>query len=470
MFKKLSTWAAADLFRIVKLTVLFLLTGHWIGCLWFYIGRWQISHGSLNAFTGRQTWLQAFPGRGKAYLYADVRTQYTASLYWAVTTMTTVGYGDIVPLTNVERAFACCVELIGAIGTALVFGNVALLMQNSDGAAARYRQRLLAIKKFCARHGVPPSLAARIKSSVNYLWAAHAGLDAPAVVANLPLPLQAEVLSHVQQRVVHNASLFKHCDAGFINAVVVRLRPQVVLPGDEVFSVGDASADLFFISRGCVDITDGVHPASAFIAALREGEFFGEVEAFGARQRRCVTVTATTFCDLHVISKADLDDILLDFPEYVNTLRAAADQRLAELAARGAQVEGPAVVRHDGATALPATLQSATSEDGAASDGLSQAERLLDELIAWQAAQERALHHKLWALEEAHALLASKLAALAKQYTAAVEVKQSSGSLDAPGSTSGRLAAFVRSATTRLAHSTRRIKPVAVELTPTGTS
>jgi len=459
MFKKLNTWAAADLFRVIKLTVLFLLMGHWIGCLWFYLGRWQIAHGTLNAFTGRQTWLQAFPGHGWAYLNADVRTQYTASLYWAITTMTTVGYGDIVPLTNIERAFACCVELIGAIGTALVFGNVALLMQNSDGTAARYRHRLLAIKQFCARHSVPPLLAARIKSSVNYLWAAHAGLDAPAVVADLPLQLKAEVLGHVQQRVVHNASLFKHCDAGFINAVVVRLRPQVVLPGDGIYSIGDATSDLFFITRGSVDITDGSgSPEAAVIATLVEGEFFGEVEAFGSRQRRCVTATATAFCDLHAISKADLDDILQDFPEYVTTLRAAADQRMAELAARGARVDSDPQPASPPSMALP-------SEDAATADGSFQVERMLDELMLWQAAQEKALHHKLWALEEAHATMAIKLEALAKQYTAVVEATRVRDARSASGSTSARLGGLVRSATNRLIITTRRIKPVSDTLT-----
>lgn len=35
------------------------------------------------------SWVQAFPGKGFAYLNSDVRTKYTASLYWAITTMTT---------------------------------------------------------------------------------------------------------------------------------------------------------------------------------------------------------------------------------------------------------------------------------------------------------------------------------------------------------------------------------------------
>lgn len=36
-------------------------------------------------------------------------------MYWTLVTLTTTGYGDITPQTNLERSFTMCVELLGAV-------------------------------------------------------------------------------------------------------------------------------------------------------------------------------------------------------------------------------------------------------------------------------------------------------------------------------------------------------------------
>jgi CRP-like cAMP-binding protein len=381
---------------------------------------------SANAYSGALTWVEAFPGRGHAYADADVRTKYTAALYWTLTTMTTVGYGDIVPLTNYERAFACCVELLGAVCTALVFGNVALLVQGFDGAGARLRERLATLNEFIARHEVPPLLAGRIRAAAAHAAAAHAGVDATATLCELPPALRAEVLTHLQAGAVQASSLFRHCAPGMVNAIVCRLRPVLVLPGDDVYAAGDAGRDLFFVARGALKLTspDG----RTVYAVLRDGDFFGEVEAVvAAGTRRGATATALTHCELHALSRDALADVLCDYPEYVEPLRAAAEHRAAAMAECAAAADAAAAVAAAHADAAdgdesrddekkpaalmpppPAALPAAAAATTATADapdvaalaaavggGLGEAERALEALLTWQSAQAQALHRKL---------------------------------------------------------------------------
>ena len=89
----------------------------------------QIENVGANEFTGGITWIEVPLGSGtKPLLAADTSTRYTSALYWAATTMSTTGYGDIVPLTNYERTYALSVMLVGVVVSALVFGVLAQII------------------------------------------------------------------------------------------------------------------------------------------------------------------------------------------------------------------------------------------------------------------------------------------------------------------------------------------------------
>jgi hypothetical protein len=42
--RKAAALAAADGLRVAKLALAFLLLGHWVGCFWYFLGRWQVEH------------------------------------------------------------------------------------------------------------------------------------------------------------------------------------------------------------------------------------------------------------------------------------------------------------------------------------------------------------------------------------------------------------------------------------------
>lgn len=75
-------------------------------------------------------------GGGSAFAALEPNHSTWSGIYWAATTMTTVGYGDIPPTTAGSRALALFVMVVGIGFGSLMIGAIADRFVRNDGAAA----------------------------------------------------------------------------------------------------------------------------------------------------------------------------------------------------------------------------------------------------------------------------------------------------------------------------------------------
>lgn len=72
------------------------------------------------------------------------------SMYWAIVTMTTVGYGDISPATNLGQFIASIIMLLGYAVIAVPTGIVSAEMTKSD---TEFEQKSTQACRFCSQEG-----------------------------------------------------------------------------------------------------------------------------------------------------------------------------------------------------------------------------------------------------------------------------------------------------------------------------
>ena len=84
--------------KLAKFIFGVMMLSHWMACLWGLVP--QIEEAEINWITND----------GLPDVAAD---RYTASLYWAVMTLITIGYGDIPAITRSERLVCVLCMMIG---------------------------------------------------------------------------------------------------------------------------------------------------------------------------------------------------------------------------------------------------------------------------------------------------------------------------------------------------------------------
>ena len=97
--------------------------------------------------------------------------------------------------------------------------------------------------------------------------------------------------------------------------------------GDAIYGEGDAGDTLFIIAEGEVELTQTSGDSDISLAALTDGDFFGELSALEALDR-CESARATTACRLLPIDAGTLEQLLKENPEILQRMLRRLARRL----------------------------------------------------------------------------------------------------------------------------------------------
>jgi voltage-gated potassium channel len=175
------------------------------------------------------------------------------AMWWAIVTLGTIGYGDVVPVTALGKMVASVTMVLGLVMIALPVGIIA----NAFNEQIHRRDFVVT-------------------------W---------GMVAKVPL--------------------FSELSAAEIADIMRLLRSQQVEPGAVIVRRGDPGQSMYFIAAGEIEI----HLPNER-ARLGVGHFFGEIAVL-QRTRRSATVTAVTRTSLLVLDASDMHALMERAPRRV---------------------------------------------------------------------------------------------------------------------------------------------------------
>jgi voltage-gated potassium channel len=254
----------------------------------------------------------------------DPWTAYLHSLYWCISTLTTIGYTDFTPVNKSEYLYAIAVMIFGVGMYGYVIANVSTILTNLEPGRARYMANLERVGAFMQYRRIPSGLRKRIREYYAYLWEERLGYDEGPIVDALPPGLRTEVSLHLKRDIIQKVPFFQKARESLLRDIALQMRPVVYTPGDYVFRKGDPGKEMYFISSGRLQVLS--EDGNNGLATLGEGDFFGEM-ALLLDQPRTASVRAEGYCDLYRLEKSDFLTAMAKHPDFAEHVRTMTEVR-----------------------------------------------------------------------------------------------------------------------------------------------
>lgn len=321
-------------FKLAKLIIIIIVVGHWLSCLFYYVGSIDYSDTMLDPGLddgGERAvgWVARQFSANECPAGRCLWQKYVTAFYWAVMTMTTVGYGDIVPATKYEMLTCIVAMIIGGFVFGMIVGNLAELSKRANAGELMRQEAVskvqMILQSGVAKGTVPTDLSRRIKAHCSYILERKTALDINSFVLNLPPELRDQMAEsmHWIDGVADGHEVFgllhkiPFLNPGLSNQASIRICAKMKNMSfnppegqrEAVMQEGAAGEEMYVVIEGSRSVlveADGIQ-----LGRLSAGDFFGELGALlppemADLRKRSRSAYAITMTQLGMITHDDL--------------------------------------------------------------------------------------------------------------------------------------------------------------------
>lgn len=291
----------SNLFLYARLGSVVFFLAHWTACAWSFI-----SMQSLDSVP--KSWILELETHNE-YL-VSVSERYITSLYWAFTTMITIGYGDIIALSSSEQITAMFSMCIASGFFSFIVGNFSNIIMANSALEDKQSETLLSVNGYMKKNQFPTRIQYKVRSYLKYLFKYQLKrvLREQQIFDLLNEPLREEILMCTQGLKLLHYSIFpKYFSPGVLVQLTKLLKMSTFGPSDGVIKEGEMERVLYFIINGRATVYHS--KTSTLFKALGKDKRFGEIGFFSGNPRSA-SVKSINFTELVHI---DWKDMMTEF-------------------------------------------------------------------------------------------------------------------------------------------------------------
>ena len=95
--------------------------------------------------------------------------RYVNSLYWAFITMTTIGYGDVLPYNTQEKIFVIIIAIICSVIFAYSMNNIGEILKELGMRQAAFRSKMVNLNLYMEKRDLSKDLKMKVIKYFQYL-------------------------------------------------------------------------------------------------------------------------------------------------------------------------------------------------------------------------------------------------------------------------------------------------------------
>ncbi|KAJ0977197.1 hypothetical protein J5N97_012671 [Dioscorea zingiberensis] len=290
--------------RIVKLITVELYCTHTAACIFYYLAT------TIPRVDEGYTWIGSLTMGDHKYTNfreIDFWTRYITSMYFAIVTMATVGYGDIHAVNTREMIFIMIYVSFDMILGAYLIGNMtALIVKGSK--TERFRDKMTDLIKYMNRNKLGKDIRSQVKNHLRLQY--ESTYTKSRILEDIPVAIRSKISQNLYIEAVQRVPLFKGCSDEFLNQIVMKLNEEFFLPGEVIIEQGSAVDQIYIVSHGQLEeVVIGEDGTEELIADLVPYDLFGEVAVL-CNIPQPYTVRVSELCKLLRMEKQSLTSIL----------------------------------------------------------------------------------------------------------------------------------------------------------------
>ena len=181
---------------------------------------------------------------------------YIASLYYLMTTLTTVGYGDISSYyNNFEIIFGIFILIVGTCAYSWILTYISNYIKKNNEKFIDFEEKMKILSEIKLDYpNLDKNLYDRIKRYLNYNKSEYK-LNLKFILESLPSSLQNNLIIEIYKPIIQNFQFFKSFEnSDFFVKIVTSMKPILSMKDDILIQEGDIIEDIIFIKKGLLTL------------------------------------------------------------------------------------------------------------------------------------------------------------------------------------------------------------------------